>query len=166
MAFVMGVMTILRMTRTIPRKITHAAVDYAMVYGAESVKSQASFCRQPATVVAPMEYGNVFKRLAELEEKVSALSKKPAEMAPEKEQILNAAVRRIDDLETELESTKKVMILTSRSTEGILFGLRRDFVDLGRPFLQALQESLARQEELRVVVEKKKKKSKMVCHVE
>lgn len=111
MAFVVGILTILRVTRGIPRKITHAAVDYANVYCADTmVKGQANNHRQqPGPAAPPAEYAAVLKRLGELEEKVSAFGKKPAETTPEKEEILNAAVRRIGALETELEATKKVL---------------------------------------------------------
>ncbi|CAA6665601.1 unnamed protein product [Spirodela intermedia] len=131
MAFVMGVLTVLRVTRGIPRKITHAAVDYANIYCADStVKRQANHRQQPATaVLPPAEYTAVLKRLGELEEKVSAFSEKPTEMTLEKEEMLNAAVCRIGTLETELEATKK-----------------------------ALQDALVRQEELLAAVDKKKKK--------
>jgi hypothetical protein len=51
----------------------------------------------------------VLQRLAELEEKVQTLQEKPSEMPCEKEELLNAAVRRVDALEAELIVTKKVI---------------------------------------------------------
>ena len=51
---------------------------------------------------------SVLKRLGELEEKVDELQAKPSEMPSEKEELLNAAVRRVDALEAELITTKKV----------------------------------------------------------
>lgn len=51
---------------------------------------------------------SVLKRLGELEEKVSTLQSKPSEMPYEKEELLNAAVYRVDALEAELIATKKV----------------------------------------------------------
>lgn len=51
---------------------------------------------------------SVLKRLAELEEKIDVLQSKPSEMPSEKEELLNAAVRRVDALEAELIVTKKV----------------------------------------------------------
>lgn len=52
----------------------------------------------------------VLKRLGELEEKVDKLQSKPSEMPSEKEELLNAAVCRVDALEAELIATKKVLI--------------------------------------------------------
>ncbi|ONK79186.1 uncharacterized protein A4U43_C01F3800 [Asparagus officinalis] len=52
---------------------------------------------------------SVLKRLGELEEKVDTLQAKPTEMPHEKEELLNAAVCRVDALEAELISTKKAL---------------------------------------------------------
>ncbi|CAL0305916.1 unnamed protein product [Lupinus luteus] len=49
------------------------------------------------------------KRLDEVEEKVSTLQSKPCKMPYEKEELLNAAVRRVDALEAELIATKKAL---------------------------------------------------------
>lgn len=51
---------------------------------------------------------SVMKRLGELEDKVDTLNAKPSEMPYEKEELLNAAVCRVDALEAELIATKKV----------------------------------------------------------
>lgn len=51
---------------------------------------------------------SVLKKLTELEEKIGALQSKPNEMPSEKEELLNAAVCRVDALEAELIATKKV----------------------------------------------------------
>lgn len=53
----------------------------------------------------------VLKRLGELEERVNTLQEKPSEMPYEKEELLNAAVCRVDALEAELIATKKVNCL-------------------------------------------------------
>lgn len=53
------------------------------------------------------------KRLCELEEKVDILNSKPNIMPYEKEELLNAAVYRVDALEAELIATKKVFHLKS-----------------------------------------------------
>ncbi|KAM2510184.1 hypothetical protein PS1_034694 [Malus domestica] len=74
---------------------------------------------------------NMMKRMAELEEKLNALSSKPAVMPPDKEETLNAALNRVNTLEQELSSTKK-----------------------------ALEDALVRQDELIAQLEKKKKKKK------
>ncbi|XP_073122258.1 phosphatidylinositol/phosphatidylcholine transfer protein SFH8-like isoform X1 [Henckelia pumila] len=52
---------------------------------------------------------SVLKRLGELEDKVSSLQAKPSEMPYEKEELLNAAVCRVDALEAELIATKKAL---------------------------------------------------------
>ncbi|XP_030512678.1 phosphatidylinositol/phosphatidylcholine transfer protein SFH8-like [Rhodamnia argentea] len=52
---------------------------------------------------------SVMKRLGELEEKVDTLKAKPSEMPYEKEELLNAAVCRVDALEAELIATKKAL---------------------------------------------------------
>ncbi|KAL5230978.1 hypothetical protein ABZP36_029754 [Zizania latifolia] len=52
---------------------------------------------------------SMVRRLGDLEEKVHALETKPSEMPFEKEELLNAAVRRVDALEAELISTKKAL---------------------------------------------------------
>lgn len=64
----------------------------------------------PAFVEADL-LASVIKRLGELEEKVDTLQAKPSEMPYEKEELLNAAVYRVDALEAELIATKKVMLL-------------------------------------------------------
>ncbi|XP_047053925.1 phosphatidylinositol/phosphatidylcholine transfer protein SFH6-like [Lolium rigidum] len=54
----------------------------------------------------------VSRRLHELEEKVHALQAKPSQLPLEKEEMLSAAVRRVDALEAELISTKKALYET------------------------------------------------------
>jgi len=53
---------------------------------------------------------STLKRLGELEEKVDMLQSKPNVMPCEKEELLNAAVYRVDALEAELIATKRVYI--------------------------------------------------------
>lgn len=81
---------------------------------------------------------SVLKKLVELEEKVDILQAKPSEMPYEKEELLNAAVCRVDALEAELIATKK-----------------------------ALHEALMRQEELLAYIDRqeeaKLQKKKFVC---
>ncbi|XP_059433735.1 phosphatidylinositol/phosphatidylcholine transfer protein SFH8-like [Corylus avellana] len=52
---------------------------------------------------------SMLKRLGELEEKVGTLQSKPSEMPYEKEELLNAAVCRVDALDAELIATKKAL---------------------------------------------------------
>lgn len=51
---------------------------------------------------------SVLRKLGDLEEKVDTLQAKPSKMPYEKEELLNAAVYRVDALEAELIATKKV----------------------------------------------------------
>jgi hypothetical protein len=103
MALVMGIVTIIRMTSSMPRKITEAAL-----YGGNSVYYDGSMMKAPA--ISNNEYMAMMKRMAELEEKVTVLSVKPV-MPPEKEEMLNNALTRVSTLEQELGATKKVLVL-------------------------------------------------------
>lgn len=51
---------------------------------------------------------SVMKKLGELEEKIDILQSKPSAMPREKEELLNAAVYRVEALEAELIATKQV----------------------------------------------------------
>ncbi|KAK6136730.1 hypothetical protein DH2020_029558 [Rehmannia glutinosa] len=62
----------------------------------------------------------VMKRLGELEEKVDTLQSKPSEMPYEKEELLNAAVYRVDALEAELIATKKALYEALMKQEELL----------------------------------------------
>ncbi|KAH0464223.1 hypothetical protein IEQ34_007009 [Dendrobium chrysotoxum] len=53
-------------------------------------------------------FSSVLGRLGELEEKVNILQAKPCEMPYEKEELLTAAICRVDALEAELIATKKI----------------------------------------------------------
>lgn len=69
---------------------------------------------------------SALKRLGELEEKVDMLQSKPNVMPYEKEELLNAAVYRVDALEAELITTKKVSVfhLKKKSNSCYLFQLK------------------------------------------
>ncbi|GMY05743.1 phosphatidylinositol/phosphatidylcholine transfer protein SFH3-like [Fagus crenata] len=128
MAFILGIVTMVRLTRNMPKKLTEAALysssDY---YDGEMIKGH----QLPSPAISSTDYMLVIKRMAELEEKVNVLSNKPAVMPPEKEEMLNVALSRVDALEQELSSTKK-----------------------------SLEDALVRQQELLDYLEKKKKKKK------
>ncbi|KAL6502558.1 Phosphatidylinositol/phosphatidylcholine transfer protein sfh6 [Orobanche hederae] len=64
---------------------------------------------QTASITEAQLLSSVVKRLSELEEKVNTLQAKPSEMPCEKEELLNAAVYRVDALEAELIATKKAL---------------------------------------------------------
>lgn len=68
----------------------------------------------PTLTFTETELSSVLKRLGELEKTVDTLKAKPSEMPYEKEELLNAAICRVDALEAELIATKKVNSLTAR----------------------------------------------------
>ncbi|KQK09361.1 phosphatidylinositol/phosphatidylcholine transfer protein SFH8 isoform X1 [Brachypodium distachyon] len=68
---------------------------------------------------------HVLRRLGELEEKVHVLGTKPSQMPHEKEEVLNAAVRHVDALETELISTKKTLYETLMKQDELLSYVER-----------------------------------------
>uniref|UniRef100_A0A0A9AS69 Uncharacterized protein n=1 Tax=Arundo donax TaxID=35708 RepID=A0A0A9AS69_ARUDO len=63
---------------------------------------------------------SMLRRLGELEDKVQVLETKPSEMPFEKEELLNAAVRRMDALEAELISAKKALYETLMRQDELL----------------------------------------------
>ncbi|KAJ9189703.1 hypothetical protein P3X46_000961 [Hevea brasiliensis] len=128
LAFVMGIVTMVRMTRNMPRKLTEAAI-YG--YDDSMMKSHAL----PAPSISTTEYKNMMMSMAEMEKKLNVLASRADTMPPEKEEMLNATLRRVDFLEQELLATKK-----------------------------ALEDATTKQQELLEYIEKKKKKKKKkVC---
>ncbi|KAF8410562.1 hypothetical protein HHK36_003093 [Tetracentron sinense] len=137
MAFVMGIVTVIRFTHSMPKKLADATLYSSPVYCVGTmIKGQVHPQQLPVPAISSTEYLSVMKRMDELEEKVSVLSMKPAAMPAEKVEILNAAVSRVDGLEQELTATKK-----------------------------ALENALVRQEELLAYIDMKKKKKKLVKSV-
>ncbi|XP_010555282.1 PREDICTED: phosphatidylinositol/phosphatidylcholine transfer protein SFH3-like [Tarenaya hassleriana] len=112
MTLVMGIVAVMRLTKNMPRKLTEATT-----YGGK-------------VEVSSEDYMKMVKRMAELEGKCKFLDSQPV-FSPEKEQLLNSALSRVDDLELQLSETKK-----------------------------ALDEALSRQQEILAYIEKKKKKKK------
>ncbi|XP_061362979.1 phosphatidylinositol/phosphatidylcholine transfer protein SFH3-like [Gastrolobium bilobum] len=100
MALVMGIVTMIRMTSNLPRKITEAALYSSPVYYDETMMK--------APAISSNEYMTMMKRMAELEEKMTVLSMRPV-MPPEKEEMLNDALNRVSTLEQELAATKKAL---------------------------------------------------------
>lgn len=104
----MGIVTMIRLTRNMPRKLTEAALYGSPAYcNGMGMKAK----QLPAPSISSDTYMNMMKRMAELEEKVKVLSTKPTFMPPEKEEMLNNALNRAAALEQELSSTKKVFIV-------------------------------------------------------
>ncbi|KAF8018706.1 hypothetical protein BT93_H3568 [Corymbia citriodora subsp. variegata] len=131
MTVVMGVTTIIRMTRNMPKKVTDATLySSAEYYTDDVVKSQYSeFAAAP---ISSSDYFTMLKRMAELEEKFTVLNMKPAAMPVEKQEMLDAAISRVSTLEQELTATKK-----------------------------SLDDVISRQQELLDYIEKKKKKKSL-----
>ncbi|KAI7739159.1 hypothetical protein M8C21_027267 [Ambrosia artemisiifolia] len=134
-SLVMGIMTMVRMTNNMPKRLTDATLYSNGIHHdddddiVKKLKSRPYNGQMPA--VSTVEYLSMMKRMGELEEKVVVLESRPVEMPPEKEDILNNALSRVEALETELAATKK-----------------------------SLEESLSQQRELMAYLEKKKKKKK------
>ncbi|KAG6410789.1 hypothetical protein SASPL_128858 [Salvia splendens] len=132
LTFVMGVVTMVRMTRNMPRRLTDSTLySSSMRGGDDMMKSREPVYETPEAGVSREDYLIMMKRMNELEEKMSIVCQKPPTMAPEKEEMLNSAITRIDALEQELQEAKK-----------------------------SLEQSLTQQEELLAYIEKKKKKKK------
>ncbi|KAL9238223.1 hypothetical protein vseg_012678 [Gypsophila vaccaria] len=102
MTFVMGIITMIRLTRNMPKKITDATLYTTATYYNDSHKL-------PGPAISEVDYFAMMKRLGELEGKVIALASKPAISPPEKEEQLNAALNRVDALEQALSSTQKAL---------------------------------------------------------
>uniref|UniRef100_M1BET3 Sec14 cytosolic factor n=1 Tax=Solanum tuberosum TaxID=4113 RepID=M1BET3_SOLTU len=120
MTLVMGIVTLVKMTRNMPRKLADATL-------------QAHGYQLSELTISSSEYFSMIKRMEELEEKVITLTNKPASLPPEKEELLNNAMKRIDTLEQDLSATHK-----------------------------SLELALAHQAELLAYIEKKRRKKKFL----
>ncbi|XP_071741591.1 phosphatidylinositol/phosphatidylcholine transfer protein SFH3-like [Rutidosis leptorrhynchoides] len=127
MTFMMGVMTMVRMTKSMPKKHTETSHYASPAYEQRTDPYQL----QAPGGISTAEYLSMMKRLGDLEEKVIILTNRPIEMPPEKEEMLNNALHRIESLEIQLSATKK-----------------------------SLEETRTQQQEFAAYLEKKKKKKK------
>ncbi|ESW07952.1 hypothetical protein PHAVU_009G006100 [Phaseolus vulgaris] len=100
MAFIMGIVTMIRMTKNMPRKLNEAALYSSSGYYESSMMKAATFSCN--------DYMSFVKRMGELEEKVTVLNKRSV-MPPEKEEVLNNALTRVTTLEQDLVATKKAL---------------------------------------------------------
>ncbi|KAM7482625.1 hypothetical protein LguiB_007208 [Lonicera macranthoides] len=91
MTFVMGIVTMVRLTRNI------------------GIENGAKGQGPAAKSISGADYVTMMKRMADLEDKVNGVTNKPASMPPEKEEMLNAALTRVEYLEQELAAAKKVL---------------------------------------------------------
>lgn len=113
MTFVMGVVTMIRVTRNMPKRLTDASLLSSSLHCDDTVvKGHVQSQKLPAPAISSAEFMSVMRRMAELEEKVIVLTAEPAAMPVEKEEMLNAAVSRVDILEQELMATKKVSLVS------------------------------------------------------
>ena len=99
------IVSLLAFLRSVPSIMTKRLTD------------QTISCEHYSAEFPPQGYtGNgtitsVLRRLDELEEKVQTFEVKSPQVPFEKEELLNAAVHRVDALEAELISMKKVLLL-------------------------------------------------------
>lgn len=112
MTFMMGVMTMVRMTKSMPKKLTETSHYPSPVYEEPIRQRPDPYQLQAPGSISTAEYLSMMKRLGDLEEKVIILTNRPIEMPPEKEEMLNNALNRIESLEIELSATKKVLLST------------------------------------------------------
>ncbi|CAL4894673.1 unnamed protein product [Urochloa decumbens] len=111
------IMTLFAMLCSVPskmaRRISSQSVkhdDYRVEYPQEQEYKEEFRPPSPAPSYTEKDVlSSMLRRLGELEDKVQVLETKPSEMPSEKEELLNAAVRRVDALEAELISTKKAL---------------------------------------------------------
>ncbi|CAN4125114.1 unnamed protein product [Withania somnifera] len=96
MTLVMGTLTLVKMTRNMPRKLAGATV---LAHGYQ--------LSEPT--ISSSEYFCMIKRMEELEEKVITLSNKPTSLPPENEEMVDNAMKRMDTLEQELLDTHKAL---------------------------------------------------------
>ncbi|KAL2490504.1 Phosphatidylinositol/phosphatidylcholine transfer protein SFH3 [Abeliophyllum distichum] len=102
MTFMMGIVTMVRMTHNMPKKLTDATLYSSSMHDADSTKTD------PA--ISSADFLSMIKRVNALEEQASFLNNKPMfAMPPEKEEMLNAALSRADRLEQELSEMRKVL---------------------------------------------------------
>lgn len=102
--------TKLQVTKKLPDTVSETSYDSLNV-AVESVPMEEFRPPSPAPKLTRADLLScALKKLGELEEKVDMLQAKPFEMPYEKEELLNAAVCRVDALEAELIATKKVIV--------------------------------------------------------
>jgi hypothetical protein len=121
MALLMGIVGVMRLTKNMPRRLTEANV-----YSREG----SAVYQDGVTVMSKQEYIAMVKKITDLEEKCKSMEAQAA-FYMEREKTLDAALRRIDQLELQLSETNK-----------------------------ALDETMTRQHEIMAFIEKKKKKKR------
>jgi hypothetical protein len=99
MSIVLGIITLIRMTRYMPRKMTADMYGNSVCYDDNMMKE--------APAISFDDHLAMMKRMADLEDKVNTLMMRPS-MPPEMEELLNSALNRVEMLEQELTTSKKV----------------------------------------------------------
>ncbi|KAJ4880085.1 Phosphatidylinositol/phosphatidylcholine transfer protein SFH2 [Raphanus sativus] len=92
MALLMGIVGVMRLSKNTPRKLTAAYVVYP----------------EGVTVMPTQEYMAMVKKMTDLEEKCKSMDAAQAAISMEREKVLDAALRRVEQLELQLSETKKV----------------------------------------------------------
>nr|GMC66845.1 phosphatidylinositol/phosphatidylcholine transfer protein SFH8-like [Ipomoea batatas] len=125
MAFFMAVFMLFRsVVSRVTKKLPDASSPRDQTRGEfSSAETPKEEFRPPSPTAAYTEaelLSAVLKRLGELEEKVNSIQEKPSEMPNEKEELLMAAVCRVEALEAELISTKKALYESLMRQEELL----------------------------------------------
>ncbi|KAK8626799.1 hypothetical protein V6N13_134430 [Hibiscus sabdariffa] len=107
MAFVTGVITMIRLSRNMPKKLIGANMYGGQVHYADP--KTAGHAPPLPPPITSADYFSMMERMAELEDKVRVLMGKPATMPPEKAELLNAALIRVCTLEDEISATRKAL---------------------------------------------------------
>ncbi|XP_054786535.1 phosphatidylinositol/phosphatidylcholine transfer protein SFH6-like isoform X2 [Prosopis cineraria] len=99
--------------RDVTKKLTTGSANDGQGTSEPTLDPTNRDCHLPSPCPAALTYADqlsfMLMKLGELEEKVDTLQSKPSEMPNEKEELLNAAVCRVDALEAELIATKKAL---------------------------------------------------------
>ncbi|KAK3152086.1 hypothetical protein QOZ80_2BG0154090 [Eleusine coracana subsp. coracana] len=124
MALVMGVVAMFRVGKIAPKRAMDAAMGIATMEAMAKTRrmqqGQGQLPSPDAVTISKAQYQALIKRLDDLEEKVAAMTARPPEMPSEKEEMLKSAISRVEALETELESTKKLLETSSGQQEEVL----------------------------------------------
>ncbi|KAL4281729.1 hypothetical protein GQ457_03G002550 [Hibiscus cannabinus] len=165
MAFVTGVITMIRLSRNMPKKLIGANMYGGQVHYSDT--KTAGHAPPLPPPITSADYFSMMERMAELEDKVRVLMGKPATMPPEKAELLNAALIRVCTLEDEISATRKVhtYIHACMHIAENVFAAVSEFTSSVSPFIflllmQALEEALCKQQELQTYIDRKAKKKK------
>ncbi|KAK9129803.1 hypothetical protein Sjap_010290 [Stephania japonica] len=100
-AFIMGIVAMIRLTRDMPKRLLHANL-----YSQTNANNNQQLYQ---TLVSRNEYLSTLKRVAALEEKMTALSMSHMTKSAERETRLNVLESRANAMEQQLKTTMKAM---------------------------------------------------------